>query len=205
MTKDEYTKSLSELNNAYSRAESEIKTLEVFSASLIVPAINELRYAGRHILRASEYIDKNCEDAINEISSANEHCTRAYNDVCDASIVFFLKEIRYFEEKYEISLYEVLKDYGKIREKVYTAQKFILEKRRQYNDRPKFYKESKQHAKELKNIFEQLNANKEMLERVRNRIETKKIEETKRFGRTVSFSMISIALALIAILVKVVL
>lgn len=76
---------LAEIRKIYSDAEYAIKRYERIALEDQVAAINELRYAGRHILEASQTDDEvTIED---HIASARNHCRRAVNDAKDAAIV----------------------------------------------------------------------------------------------------------------------
>lgn len=84
---------LAEIRQIYSDAEYAIKRYERIALEEQVAAINELRYAGHHVLAASQTeVDAEIED---HIASARNHCRRAVNDAKDAAIVSLLE---FFEQ-----------------------------------------------------------------------------------------------------------
>ena len=69
---------IEEIQTLYLSAENKIKHLEVVSREMCVPSINELRYAGNHLLKA---LTSYSNDAKNEhLSKAKSHCKRAIYD-----------------------------------------------------------------------------------------------------------------------------
>ncbi|MDO4568810.1 MAG: hypothetical protein Q4D38_00320 [Planctomycetia bacterium] len=119
-----------QLVELYQRAESEIKNSEyLFSQTnqetfegLAFPVINELRYAGNHVIRA---IDSDNADAAHEnYNKAISHCVRAVYDVYDAQILYVLGEIAWFNKEYSKTVItnaipnyiELLNEVSKIRD-----------------------------------------------------------------------------------------
>ena len=76
---------LAEIRKIYSDAEYAIKRYERIALEDQVAAINELRYAGHHVLEASLAEDES--EIEDHIASARNHCRRAVNDAKDAAIV----------------------------------------------------------------------------------------------------------------------
>ena len=76
---------LAEIRKIYSDAEYAIKRYERIALEDQVAAINELRYAGHHVLEASQTEDES--EIEDHIASARNHCRRAVNDAKDAAIV----------------------------------------------------------------------------------------------------------------------
>ena len=84
----------------YRRAERAIKRCARLSYAVPTPAINQLRYAGYHVLsavKAEQVGDKVCYRR--HLHCAESHCVRAWLDACDAITCRNLLTIRSFEEK----------------------------------------------------------------------------------------------------------
>ena len=74
-----------------------------------IPAINELRYAGYHILNAIDEEETVSED---ELLKARSHCHRAMYEAVESGIMFCLDEIKDFQEKHsDVVVSEVIADY----------------------------------------------------------------------------------------------
>lgn len=84
---------LDEIRRLYSEAEYAIKRYERIALEEQVAAINELRYAGHHILAASKAED--APEVESNIVEARIHCLRAVNDAKDAAIV---SQLEFFEQ-----------------------------------------------------------------------------------------------------------
>ena len=92
----------------YRRAERAIKRCDSLTDAVPTPAINQLRYAGYHILVAIS-ADKtgNVVKTSQELLEAEEHCKRAWLDAFDSVTRYHLKVIRTFEERqYPIRMIE---------------------------------------------------------------------------------------------------
>jgi len=85
----------SDLTGLFQQAEDAIKDAEVNHTELIVPAVNELRYAGYHI---TNFL--NDPSRTEEIRLAESHCKRATYDAYEASILFFVSEFKKFKDDY---------------------------------------------------------------------------------------------------------
>jgi len=84
----------------YRRAERAIKRCDSLADAVPTPALNQLRYAGYHIIVAI-LADKAGDAAktARELLEAEEHCRRAWLDAFDSVTRYHLKVIRAFEER----------------------------------------------------------------------------------------------------------
>lgn len=84
----------------YRRAERAIKRCDTLTDAVPTPAINQLRYAGYHILSAiSADKAENAAKTAQELIEADEHCKRAWLDAFDSVTRYHLRVIRTFEER----------------------------------------------------------------------------------------------------------
>lgn len=89
---------LREVAKHWKTAEHRIKRTERFNSKLTVPAVNELRYAGYHLLEALSATDPNtAEEALKK---AGRHCQRATYDAVESEVMLHLEKIRLFQEDY---------------------------------------------------------------------------------------------------------
>ena len=89
------------LKRHYRRAERAIKRCEQISYAVPTPAINQLRYAGYHILVATtdeQHEDFKSRDA--NLQKAESHCIRAWLDAFDSVTCYHLRVIRAIEERH---------------------------------------------------------------------------------------------------------
>ncbi|KCZ54132.1 hypothetical protein HY29_15430 [Hyphomonas beringensis] len=78
--------SRAEIHTAWNLAEKTIKQAEQVSAEVVVPAIQELRYAGRRFVEADAHEQKGeDEEAKRLLSDAYFFCCRAQHDAIDAA------------------------------------------------------------------------------------------------------------------------
>ena len=76
-----------------------------------IPAINELRYAGHHVLNSFGEGGTVDEE---ELRKAKGHCERAMYEAAEAGIMFYLESINAFKMEYkDLVVSEVIPDYYK--------------------------------------------------------------------------------------------
>jgi len=81
----------------YRRAERAIKRCEMIALAVPTPAVNQLRYAGNHALKAMTAIDADLQRQ--ELEDAERHCKRAWFDAFDSITCYHLQLIKEFEGK----------------------------------------------------------------------------------------------------------
>lgn len=120
---------IAELNKLYLKAEMLLKKYEIVSAEgLVVPVINELRYAGKHLLKSLMAPDAGQSDA--EIEKAINHARRGIYDIYDALILFYLERIATFQKLYKrIPLTPVIHNYSQALSRLKEIQDSLEEPR----------------------------------------------------------------------------
>ncbi|MEM5476058.1 hypothetical protein [Pacificibacter sp. AS14] len=81
----------------YDAADLICQEVEKFRAQAGIPAINELRYAGYHLLK---YVSEDPNDEDQAVSAIN-HVRRAAYEASESGILFALKIVRGFQTTYE--------------------------------------------------------------------------------------------------------
>lgn len=87
---------LAEVRQLYAEAELAIKRYERIALEDQIAAINELRYAGHHILEAENEEDEAKRQ--DHVTSARNHCLRAVQDAKDGAIV---AQLEYFAQFFD--------------------------------------------------------------------------------------------------------
>ena len=94
-----------------------MKVTENISGEVAIPAINELRYAGFHILRGLSATDPDVKGK--EFLKAKDHCERAAYDAAAAGLVVVAESIRMFQLQYrDIAISGVVHNIAEIRARV---------------------------------------------------------------------------------------
>ena len=98
-----------ELRHLYEKADSFAREVGELRREVAIPAINELRYAGHHILQSTD--DDGTID-IKGLGKAKSHCERAMYEAAEAGIMFCPDSIRDFGKDYsDVVISEVIHDY----------------------------------------------------------------------------------------------
>ena len=109
-----------EINRLFTLAEKRIKQIE-FNEGLILPAVNELRYAGKHLINS--LADSNIKSQENELRKAEKHCMRAIYDASEAGVLYSIRQYQDFRTRYKsLSLSNYYDDFDTM---VETAEKAI--------------------------------------------------------------------------------
>ena len=80
-----------EIRRLYAEAESALKRYERIGLDNLVPVVNELRYAGEHILTAETTEDPAIIETA--LSRAERHCVRARYDALESTLITLLQQI----------------------------------------------------------------------------------------------------------------
>ena len=110
-----YKEKIEEIDKQYQTAEKCIKKFERWfhddGLGIFTPAINQLRYAGKHLLRA---IRENPPNE-SELDKSLNHCLRASLDASEASAIAALSSYNEFRRRFcKIPISDVIKNYGEI-------------------------------------------------------------------------------------------
>ena len=155
------TEALSEIVTLFNEAESAIKYIEDFGENLIVPAVNQLRYTGNHLVR---YLSSPTNRE--ELRDASKHVKRATYDAYEAAILYHLLEYNKFKNDYRrVIVSQVIQDYNTIQESVESARSFVRANQ-ESNTRGENYKNGKKHLEVIINNTNRLNAGRDELNKL---------------------------------------
>ena len=120
--------SISELAAAYKIADKSAREVAQFRSAVAVPANNELRYAGHHLLQSLDGTAPVLKP--DDIRKATNHCERAMYDAAEAGLIFAIAEIACFQDDYKnVVVSRVVTDYPKIRGLAIKAQETLAQGR----------------------------------------------------------------------------
>jgi len=130
---------------------------------ILIPSINELRYAGWHAVRALEA--QNNEDRAVEWDSAEDHCFRASYDAFDAQLQYIVGECAIFQNDYRrgVEISRVISDY---QEDCRILNKLKRVDYRQIKSRGDHWKDMQQHVETLLPILEKWNTARDELNKI---------------------------------------
>ena len=167
---------LKEIYDLFAQAETAIEKVENISTVLSTPAVNELRYAGRHLLNALHQNNAKAEESLRK---AENHCQRSIYDAWKSGTVFFQDVFRQFNIDYAtIDKTNVLSDYASRRAQANKTHEWL------YNivdkDRHKYFQEIKTHFDEMREITLYLGEARDILNTVITKENEEKVEQYKK-------------------------
>ncbi|VAW36799.1 hypothetical protein MNBD_DELTA03-189 [hydrothermal vent metagenome] len=155
---DNDQKQLAGIAKLFNEAEIAIKEIEDYGSELVVPAVNQLRYCGNHLVR---YLSDTSNKE--ELSDSIKHCKRAAYDAYESAIVYHLFEFKKFKDDYRrVQITPVISDYADIQQKIIQARNFIRNNN-ESKTRGEFYKDGRKHLQLLAGNVEKLNSNRDEL------------------------------------------
>ena len=187
-----------DLFDLFDKAEKIIKKIEFLKQyGLNIPSVNQLRYAGRHILES--LITEDINTIKGNIHEAKDHCKRAIYDALEIGILHYLGKIRIFVEDYkDFPISTVIPTYVEKLARVNEIQKYIENSSRSnISDTD----ETERVLFEIKQIAEFLDVARQELNTA-IKIENEKIIREDRFA---TYRLIAIIIAALSILIGVLL
>ena len=162
---------IGELRTLYDKADQFVREVAEFEDEVAIPAINELRYAGYHLLQSIG--DDGSISKDEQFRRAISHCERAMYEAAEAGINSVLVWIDQFREDYKnIVVKDVVDDYARILAHTRKAQDLIARGRSDQmssSDRVSRYMET----------FRQLREYSELLEASRDDLNAKLSEQVR--------------------------
>ena len=116
---------------------------------LFIPSINQLRYAGYHVLAA--LVSEVPATKEEECRKAKSHCLRAIYDAYDNEINFTLSKINQFREDYKsIQILPTFPEYSQILVEARRAQSLLIKARKSNDARRGYYSDARDVARSLR-------------------------------------------------------
>ena len=162
---------IGELRTLYDKADQFVREVAEFEDEVAIPAINELRYAGYHLLQSIGDDGTIFKDE--QFRRAISHCERAMYEAAEAGINSVLVWIDQFREDYKnIVVKDVVDDYARILAHTRKAQDLIARGRSDQMS-------SSERVSRYMETFRQLREYSELLEASRDDLNAKLSEQVR--------------------------
>ena len=116
-----------EIRRLYDQADILAREVGELRSEVQIPAINELRYAGHHVLQS---ITDDGAVGIEAFGKAKSHCERAMYEAAEAGIMFCLDSIEDFRKTYrDLVVSDVIADYHSRLARTQTALDLVVKGR----------------------------------------------------------------------------
>ena len=130
------------LRSLYKLAEDAIHNLGIEGSGTDILAINELRYAGHHLLNALTSEKENEKEE--QFSRFKRHCERALYEAYDCSIYYHLAQFQKFKMDFaKVTISDVIPDFLQVEMTMRKCKKFLEQARSESEKREDYYKEAK--------------------------------------------------------------
>lgn len=150
------------LSNLFRQAEAALHEAEMIHGDLGIPSVNQLRYAGHHILSISTSATE--AEAIQAYHKAVSHCQRAIYDAYDSAIVYMLKGIKAFKEDYaKIQIGPHFARYPELRKTARDAKDLLVKAREKPQSREAYYGDCRVLAEKLRSCYDEMEDAREEL------------------------------------------
>ncbi len=161
-----FTDKFVELHDLFCIAEENIKMFENLNIDgLVIPAINELRYAGKHCL-LSIINDSDEDTVLDNIHKAKDHCKRATYDALEMGILTHLEKINIFRQDFRTTVVAgIIPNYANDLKSVEGIKIFISSKNRM-NITDVDYQQVQTYYNELKVISDHFEFSREELNKI---------------------------------------
>ena len=130
------------LLHAYKKAEDTIHSLGIETDEGVdTAAVNELRYAGRHILDGLNAEDS--DERGKQFRRAEDHCERAMYEAYDSAIYYHFAYFHSFKKDYSrIPISDTLPDFISMEETIQKAKRFLETARQDEDNRQGYYEQA---------------------------------------------------------------
>ena len=116
---------LKEAIDLYETADGFVREVGTFREDAVIPALNELRYAGHHVVQSINADDGRVTEG-DQLRKAQGHCERALYEASEAGIMVAGRAIASFRNSYPgIVISEIVKDYPDFRLLARKAQELV--------------------------------------------------------------------------------
>ena len=151
--KPEFASAINRIKTLYNDAEVDLKSYGRENNRLFVPGVNQLRYAGQHLIRALDATDE--EDVRAYLDASERHAQRALYDINDAAIQYHLTGINRIRSQQVVNLNAIVPDYGMVVKAIRRAKRNLEQVSIEHKDnREKFYQEARKHVADLSEAHE---------------------------------------------------
>lgn len=181
--------SLKPLLVLFGQAEVKIKQVEQTTGEgVLLPSINQLRYAGYHIVKSLLADDEKKNQA--EIDRATNHAKRAIYDIDEALLIDCLDRAKIFKEKYGDSVFitDIIANYPEQLIELDKANQGIQNLRKNaenYKNRHTLYQQLEPHLETLSKIIAIFEQSAHLIAKKEEDKKSREITNTRRFRLTI--------------------
>ncbi|GAB5487435.1 MAG: hypothetical protein Pars2KO_10050 [Parasphingorhabdus sp.] len=176
----------------YTKADNFCSEVQLFKNKAGIPAINELRYAGKHFHNAVDSNGQISDQA--QLNDAVGHARRACYDATEAGIMAALEVVAKFKDDYStIVVSEVIPNYSEILQKAHAAQAMVQAGRENTFDRNGDHDDRIATFRDLRDCCDTLTANRDEA----NKIVDREINEARKETAKLRYTGIGVALSIL--------
>lgn len=181
---------IKEIRDAYELADQFAREVGEFREKASIPAHNELRYAGHHLLQSINENGTVVDDEL--LQKAKSHCRRAMYEAAESGIVSALKGISNFHKDHRSeNVSAVISNYAEILLEAKNAQKKLARGRSERQS-------VEQHVGEYMEIFRGLRDKLDLLEVSRSELSALRRKDVVAFRRYALLALLSLIGVLLA-------
>lgn len=171
----------------YEAADSFAREVGEFRQAIAIPAHNELRYAGHHLLQALDDSGQVADEE--QLRRACSHCERAMYEAAEAGVISLLRSLAQFQQDYkDIVVAEVVPTYGDCKAMARKARELLIRGRSKAVA-------ANETASEYMQAFREFRAASEQLEDARDDLNAKLTDQkrgTRQFIVTTAIALLGV-------------
>ena len=195
---------ISQFCNDWNKTEKWVKKGENINGNVVLPSINEMRYAGRRLVDAFEAAEKNdAEAAMRHFSEARDNLIKARHDAVDSIIHHFSENTNKYRENLGAgNLQKHFSEYGTLFSLLKNIESEISNSREKRENRDTIYgKIMQKDLPKLCELYSSLDASIPAIEQNIKKEDRHRAEEMQQMATTRSISIwIAIISSIIAII-----
>lgn len=201
MIDEKYKEKINQLITIFKDAEKQLKHSEHDTNELSIPSINQLRYVAFHLVESFSNQDSSKREE--ELNKAINHAQRAKYDAVEIGIVYYLEQIKIFQENYSsyTETLEILPNYIEYLTKAQNASDKLQAIKDEEKDREDYYKEIAPYYQILKDVYISFQMAIPLINKKIEENNEKARKENKRFfigvGLTLAGVVVSVVVALV--------
>mgnify|MGYP001791492693 CR=1 FL=1 len=184
-----------QLREKFKQAEKAIKIIEVYHDDLVIPSVNQLRYAGFHL---TKYLVN--PDDQTQLHKAAFHCERANYDALETGLTYLAEQFVTFKEDFcDVQIGPHLPEFRNYKKEFREIQAFVIE-HSNTEERQNHIDECYEHYMRLKEIVEDMDLSRDDL----NKEKEKERRSSRRFQLGAMIATATLVVAIIAVIVTII-
>ena len=181
-----------EIQGLYDTAERFIKEVELCHESVPFPAINQLRYAGHHLLKGLVAGEE--QGLAVELGDVKDHCHRAMYEAADAGLIYLFRLRKRFQDDFsDVPITPVVPEYQGVVLIARDAQQLLVHGRLQRES-------PKEQVDEYMTKFRELRNGVNSLEAARDELNKAKLDKRRNDRRFILQALFWLTMAFIGAL-----